>query len=466
MDNNSSSPSQTPRRTFLKTASKAVATTTLLSGAAHSLNFRPVHAAGSDSINIALIGCGGRGGGAAADALGVVEAPLKLTALADVAEGRTEMVRRILSKQFPEQVDVPDDRMFMGFDAFKQALDTLRPGDIAIFATPAAFRATHFEYAISRGLHVFMEKPVAVDGPSAKRIIDLASKADASKLKVGVGLMCRHCPRRRELFDRLQSGEAGELLAFRAYREHTPAHNLDLFPGVPDDTTELAWQVKRFHNFLWASGGIFSDYYIHNIDEVCWMKNAWPVKAIASGGRHYRGEAVDQNFDVYSIEYTFADGTKLLVDGRTIPGCKREFASFAHGTKGLAVISTASHWPSKARIFEGHNFDNSRLKWEYPQPETQNPYQVEWNDLINAIREDLPYNELESGVMASAVTSMGRMAAHTGQEITLEQFMKHDHEFGPGIENLTLDSPSPLQANAAGKYSIPMPGLVKNREYL
>ncbi|MBT6055260.1 MAG: Gfo/Idh/MocA family oxidoreductase, partial [Planctomycetaceae bacterium] len=174
METNAFSHLQTPRREFLTKTTKAVATTTLLSGVTHSLNSSPVHAAGSDSINIALIGCGGRGGGAAADALGIVEAPLKLTALADVAEGRTEMVRRILSRQFPDQVDVPDDRMFMGFDAFKQALDTLRPGDIAIFATPAAFRAAHFEYAISRGLHVFMEKPVAVDGPSAKRIIDLA----------------------------------------------------------------------------------------------------------------------------------------------------------------------------------------------------------------------------------------------------------------------------------------------------
>ena len=188
MEINTSSCLQTPRRRFLTTASQALATTTLLSGVTYSLHARPVHAAGSDSINIALIGCGGRGGGAAADALGIVEAPLKLTALADVAEGRTEMVRRILSKKFPDQVDVPDDRMFKGFDAYKQALDTLRPGDIAIFATPAAFRTTHFEYAISRGLHVFMEKPVAVDGPSAKRIIDLASKADLqtnSKLASG-----------------------------------------------------------------------------------------------------------------------------------------------------------------------------------------------------------------------------------------------------------------------------------------
>ena len=132
---------QTPRRKFLTTASQALATTTLLSGVTHSLHSSPVHAAGSESINIALIGCGGRGGGAVADALGIVEAPLKLTALADVAAGRTEMVRRILSRQFPDQIDVPDDRMFKGFDAFKQALDTLRPGDIAISVSYTHLRA-------------------------------------------------------------------------------------------------------------------------------------------------------------------------------------------------------------------------------------------------------------------------------------------------------------------------------------
>ena len=109
----------------------------------------------------------------------------------------------------------------------------------------------------------------------------------------------------------------------------------------PDDISELMYQIQRFHSFLWASGGCFSDFYIHNIDECCWMKDAWPVKAQASGGRHYRGDNVDQNFDSYSVEYTFADGTKLFLEGRTMAGCHHEFASYAHGTKGSAVISTA-----------------------------------------------------------------------------------------------------------------------------
>ncbi len=195
------------------------------------------------------------------------------------------------------------------------------------------------------------------------------------------------------------------------------------------------------------------------------MKNDWPVEAVATGGRHYRGDTIDQNFDTYSLEYTYADGTKLFVDGRTMPGCKNEFASYAHGSKGLAVISSASHTPAKSRIYSGQVMDKSALQWSYPQPEP-NPYKVEWEDLIAAIRNDEAYNEVERGVMASAVTSMGRMAAHTGQEVTMEKFLKCTHEFGPDIDKLTLESHSPLMPIADGKYAVPMPGLLKKQEYL
>ena len=149
---------------------------------------------------------------------------------------------------------------------------------------------------------------------------------------------------------------------------------------------------------------------------------------------------IDQNFDTYSIEYTFEDGAKLFVNGRTIPGCHSEFASYAHGSKGMGVISSRSHWPSRARIYTGHNMDKKNLAWEYPQPEKHNPYQAEWEHLIEAIRTDATYNEVQRGCMASIVTSMGRMAAHTGQVIKLDEIMNSKHEFAPGIENLTLDS--------------------------
>ena len=207
-----------------------------------------------------------------------------------------------------------------------------------------------------------------------------------------------------------------------------------------------------------------SDFLIHNIDEGCWMKNEWPVDAVASGGRHYRGDTIDQNFDTYSIEYTFADGTKLLVDGRTIGGCHNDFATYVHGSKGLAVVSTAGHLPAKSRIYKGHNQDKDALTWAFPQPEA-NPYQLEWNHIIAAIRNDTPYNEVERGTMASVTASLGRMAAHTGQKFTLDQILNSDYEFAANVDKLTLDSDSPLMPNDLGKYPIPYPGIIKDREY-
>lgn len=449
------------RRRFLKNASTTAATATLLAASAGS-----VHAAESNTIQIALVGCGGRGTGAAQNALSVDDGPIKLVAMADVFPHRLKASHTAITghAKLGKKADVPEERQFIGFDGYKQAMDCLNPGDVVILSTPPAFRWVHYTYAIERGLNVFMEKPVTIDAPTSVRMLELNKLAVAKNLKVAVGLMCRHCKARQELFSRIRDGEIGDVMMLRAYRMLGPTGSAAA-PANDGEQSDLMHQIKHFHGFLWLSGGAVSDFLIHNIDESCWMKDAWPTKVIASGGRHYRGDYVDQNFDSYSMEYTFDDGAKLFVDGRTIPGCKNEFASYAHGTKGLGVISSASHTPAKCRIYSGQSVKKSELTWAFPQPEP-NPYQLEWNDLIAAIRSDQPYNEVERGVMASAVTSMGRMAAHTGQEITLDKFLRGTHEFGPGIDQLTLDSDSPLMPNEDGKYSIPMPGLVKKREYL
>jgi predicted dehydrogenase len=449
------------RRQFLRRSGMIAAA----SGMATTMTMPTVHAAEDNTIRVALVGCGGRGSGAAVNALSVDNGPIQLVAMADVFEKHVSNKYETLSTldSIKSRVDVPEDRRFVGFDAYKQAMDCLRPGDVVILATPPAFRWVHYSYAIEKGLNVFMEKPVTVDGPTTQRLLDLNQLALAKDLKVGVGLMCRHCKGRQELFDRIQNGEIGDLNLLRAYRMAGPTGSAACGPCTQGES-ELLYQIANFHGFLWLSGGAVSDFLIHNIDEACWMKDAWPVEAIATGGRHYRGSHVDQNFDHYSMEYTFEDGAKLYVDGRTMPGCKSEFATYAHGSKGMAVVSTASHTPAKSRIYQGHNMNKEKLQWAFPQPEP-NPYQLEWDDLIAAIRENTHYNEVERGAMASAVTSMGRMAAHTGQKITLKQMLSCKHEFAPGIDKLTFDSSSPLQAGADGKYPVPMPGLVKDREY-
>ncbi|HEY7157033.1 MAG TPA: Gfo/Idh/MocA family oxidoreductase, partial [Gemmataceae bacterium] len=317
------------RREVLKTSGKIAVASALT-----SLAVPHVHAGENNTIQVALVGCGGRGTGAAENALRSKNGPTKLVAMADVFPNRLKDSYGHLNRILEKQVEVPENRKFIDFDAYKHAMDCLRPGDVVILTTPPAFRWAHFTYAIAKGLNVFMEKPITVDGPSTRRMLKLGEEAKKNNLKVGVGLMCRHCPARGEMFQKIKDGTIGDLVLLRAYRQHNPVAFFTSRPK-PDGITELLYQVQRFHSFLWASGGCYSDFYIHNIDECCWMKDAWPVTARASGGRHYHhhsgGNDIDQNFDVYSVEYTFADGAKLLLEGRCMNGCDQAFASFAHG---------------------------------------------------------------------------------------------------------------------------------------
>jgi len=447
------------RREILKSTGR-VAAATALAGVAIPQH---VYAAQDSTMRVALIGCGGRGTGAASDALSTKNGPIKLVAMADVFEDRLSSSFHGLKARHDAQVDVPQDRKFIGFDAYKKAMDSLRPGDVAILATPPAFRWVQFTYAIAKGINVFMEKPICVDGPSGRKMLALGAESVKKNLKVGVGLMCRHCDARKELFDRIKDGQIGDLILMRAYRVHGPVAEA-FVERVPANTSELHYQIRKFHAFLWASGGCFSDFLIHNIDECCWMKDAFPVSAKGYGGRHYRLDYVDQNFDSYTVEYTFNDGSKLMLEGRCIPNCDDEFASYAHGSKGSAVISRDGHSPAHCRIYKGQKFVPEDMTWHFGRREP-NPYQLEWDHLTAAIRADRPYNEVERGAQASLVTAMGRMACHTGHIVTYEDILECEHEFAPDVDKLTLASSAPLQAGADGKYPVPMPGITKKREY-
>jgi predicted dehydrogenase len=343
---------------------------------------------------------------------------------------------------------------------------------VVILATPPAFRWVHFKYAIEKGVNVFMEKPICVDAVTGLRMIELGEEAKKKNLKVGVGLMVRHCRGRRALYDKLREGAIGDIIALRAYRMHPPVGSAFTTGKMRDDflsknKSETLFQISRFHSFLWASGGLFSDFYIHQIDECCWMKDQWPVKCHALGGRHYREDKIDQNFDSYHVEYTFADGTKFFMYGRTMGGVKDEFSSIAHGSKGLATISLGGHHLGKAgRIFKNQQIKPADEVWSaFGDTRAPNPYDTEWADLVEAIQKDMPYNEVKRGAEASMVTAMGRFAAHTGQEVTWEDYLANKHEFAPGLDTLTDSSPAPLKADAEGKYPLPAPGLNRDREY-
>jgi predicted dehydrogenase len=457
--------SASSRREFIKTTGR-LAAASALAGVA----LPHVHAAGSELIQVALIGCGGRGTGAAQNAVDVKGGQVKLVAMADVFDNRLRGSYDALGKNGREKVDVPPERKFIGFDAYQKAMDCLKKGDIAIFTTPLAFRWVHFTYAIQKGLNVFMEKPLTADGASSQKMLKLAEEAAAKNLKVGVGLMSRHSRALQELQQRIQDGEIGDVILLRGYRMHGPVGSAfsTRWPGNP---SELLWQIQHFHSFLWASGGCYSDFYIHHIDHLCWMKNAWPVKAQALGGKHYRtnpeGEPyIDQNFDSYSVEYTFADGAKMIMDGRCINGCNDIYSSYAHGSKGMAIVSKSSDCGFPSSTFKTQSPHRSNLLWTSKAvPDQQDPYENEWNDLLDAIRNDKPYSEVKRGVEASLVTSMGRMAAHTGQEISFEDMLNSQHEFAPGVDKLTMNSPAPLVAGPDGKYPVPMPGIKRDKEY-
>ncbi len=454
------------RRDFLKDTGKVAAATALA-----GVLVPPVHAAEDNTIRIALVGCGGRGTGAAANAMSVKHGPVKLVAVADVFQDRLDAsVKNLIEEGLAAHMDVPKDRQFLGFDAYKKAMDCLRPGDVAIFTTPPAFRWVNFTYAIEKGLNVFMEKPVAVDGPSARRMFALAEKAKQKNLKVAVGLMSRHARPLQELAKRVHGGDIGQPILLRGYRMHAPAASFRS-TAKPANISELAYQIQRFHSFLWASGGCFSDFYIHIIDNCCWMKGDWPISAQAVGGRHYRqdrdGYYVDQNFDSYAVEYTFADGAKYFFEGRCMAGCDDLYSNYIHGSKGMAIVSKTGDCGAPSSIYKGQLPERAHMLWQSKtKPGEEDYYQNEWNDFVEAIRADKPYNEAPRGIAASLVAAMGRMAAHTGKLITYDGILHGRHEFAPGVDKLeTLDSPAPVLAGADGKYPIPMPGIVTNREY-
>jgi predicted dehydrogenase len=459
-------PNPLSRRQFIGTSGKAA-----IGGALAGMILPNVHGQSGSTKKIALIGCGGRGTGAVANAVDA-SAPycqLKLHAMADVFDWRVKQSYKGLSAKYATQMDVPEDRQFVGFDSYKKAMDTLDAGDIAIFASPCAFRRPHYEYAIQKKLNVFMEKPVTPDGPSSKRILAANVEAKKLNLKVGVGLMCRHSEARIELKDRIDNGELGELLYLRAVRMQGRLIGWDKRKQETKDKdlSDLMYQIKNFHGFLWLSGGLYSDFNIHNIDECCWMKGMWPVKAMGLGGRHYRGDEIDQNLDSYSVEYTFPDDTKLYFQGRSMNKCYQEFASHANGTKGYALISGPGGHASQARIHKGQG-PKSELAWMFGtedggRPRRENSaYVDEWDHLLDAIVNDKPYNEVERGVAASVVTSMGRMASHIGREVTYDEMLNCSHDFCSGIDEIVdEDSASPLLANADGSYAIPQPGQLK-----
>ena len=434
------------RREFLQWSGK-VAAASALAGVA----VPPCHAAESSTIKLALIGCGGRGTGAVGNAFATTGGPVKLHAMADLFEDRLEGSLKRLTEGFADKVDVPPERRFVGFDAYKQAIDSLGPGDVVLLTTHAAFRPMMFEYAVNKGVNVFAEKSFATDSPAVRRWLKAAELSEQKGLKVGVGFMWRHSQAREEVIGRIHDGAIGDVHTLRIYRVHGPVH----CPPRPKDQSELLFQLRHAANFNWLCSGFFIDWHCHNVDVACWAKGAWPVVAQGMGGRCY--EQAGNYFDHYTVEYTYPDGTKLFAFSRHIANCWSTYADYAHGSKGSAVIMATLAEP-KPRIYKGHNMVKENLVWEFGRPDP-NPYVVEWQLLLDAIRQDKPHNEARRAGEAEIAALMGRIATHTGKEVTWDQVMKSDFQFLEDIDHLSFDTPAPIHEGPDGVYPAPQPGI-------
>ena len=440
-----STPGGQTRRDFIKHSS-AVAAGSILAG----LEVPYVHAADDSTIKLALVGCGGRGTGAVVNAFSTQGGPVKLVAMADLFQHRLDGSLNNL-KAHGDKVDVPPERQFVGFDAYKKAIDCLGAGDVVLLTTHAAFRPMMFEYAVNKGVNVFAEKSFAVDAPNTRRWLKAAELSEQKGLKVGVGFMWRHSAGREEAVKRIQDGAIGDLHTLRIYRVHGPVH----CPKRNPDENEMIFQLQHANSFTWVGSGFFIDWHCHNVDVACWAKGAWPVTAQAFGGRCYP-EAGNQ-FDHYTVEYTFADGTKLYAFSRHMAGCWSTYSDYAHGTKGSAVLMAALGQP-RTRIFNSQDMKKENLVWEFPGDEPD-PYVVEWQLLLDAIRQNKAHNEARRAGEAEIAALMGRIAAHTGKEVTWDEVMKSNFQFVENIDGLTFDTPAPVKEGPDGLYPAPMPGL-------
>jgi predicted dehydrogenase len=411
------------------------------------------HAAENNTIKLALVGCGGRGTGAVADAFAATGGPVKLVALADLFEHRLQGSLGNLKRAYADKVDVTPERCFLGFDAYKKAIDCLGPGDVVILTTSSVFRPQHFEYAVEKGVNVFMEKSFAVDSPGVRRLLKAAEASEKKNLKVGSGFMWRHCKARQEAIQRIHDGAIGDVHTLRIYRVHGPVH----CPRRPANVAELAFQIQHPVCFNWLTGGFFVDWHCHNVDVACWAKNAWPVSAQGMGGRCY-AEAGNL-FDHYTVEYTFADGAKLFAFSRHMNGCWQTYADYAHGAKGSAVLMT-SLGAASPKLYKSQNMIDSEVTWRFQGPEP-NPYHREWQVLLDAVRQNKPHNEARRAAEADLAAIMGRAAVHTGAMITWEQMLKSEFEYVKDIDRMTFDTPAPIQPAADGSYAAPQPGLTK-----
>jgi myo-inositol 2-dehydrogenase / D-chiro-inositol 1-dehydrogenase len=428
------------RRKFLKSTSTAVVGGSVLS----SLAIKPgVFADHHDEVKVALVGCGGRGSGAADQALNTYDqGPIKLVAMADAFRDRLDGSFNNLHKKHGDRVAVPEGQKFIGFDAYKQAMEL---ADVVILATPPGFRPIHFEEAVKQGKNIFMEKPVATDPAGVRKVLAAAKEAKKKNLKVGVGLQRHHQAGYIETIKRLQDGAIGDIIATRAYwNGNTPwvRKRADLEKAAGRKLTEMEYQMRNWYYFNWICGDHITEQHIHNLDVINWLKDGFPVKANGMGGAEVRvGRDYGEIFDHHAVEFEYADGSRMFSQCRHQVGCWNSVSEHAHGSKGNARLDRYTITGDNTWRFRGKG---------------KNPYQQEHDDLFHAIRNNEDYNEAEYGAKSSMTSILGRMATYSGKEVEWDKAIASEISIMP--ESFEWDAPTKSVPGPDGLYPHPIPG--------
>ncbi|GAA3563215.1 Gfo/Idh/MocA family oxidoreductase [Snuella lapsa] len=397
------------------------------------------------TLKLALVGCGGRGTGAAVQAL-KADANVKLVAMADAFEDQIEKSYGNLSKLFDKsRVDLKPDMKFVGFGSYKKAIDE---ADVVILTTPPGFRPQQFEYAVSQGKHVFMEKPVATDVAGIKKVLNAAKLAKEKKLNVVVGLQRRYQAEYTEVKRRIQNGDLGKIVSGQVYWNGA---------GVwvrprKDSMTEMEYQMRNWYYFNWICGDHILEQHIHNIDVANWFIEELPIKAQGMGGREVRnGKDHGQIFDHHFVEFTYPSGAIISSQCRHQPGCFSQVSETFQGTLGTSYTGGGN--TAILKSYDGNSI------YKHDGEHDKNPYQVEHDRLFAAIRSgEEVINNAQYAAESTMTAIMGRMATYSGKEISWDKAMSSDLKLVPDEDLLDFNSVPPVVPNELGEYPIPVPG--------
>jgi predicted dehydrogenase len=438
------------RREFLKTTSALTGGLVLpFASEASSLFNTSVN----DTIKVALIGCGGRGTGAAVQALSTKQ-NVKLVAMADAFQDRIDKCYEAItadeindwsgkSGSIKTKVDVPAERRFVGFDAYLKAIPL---ADVVILATPPGFRPIHFEEAVKQGKHIFMEKPVATDPAGIQKVLAAAEIAKQKKLNVVVGLQRHYEIKYHELMKRLQDGMVGEVVSGSCWWNNDGVWVNPRKPGM----TEMEYQMRNWYYFNWLCGDHITEQHIHNIDVINWAKGAYPVKARGTGGREVRkGKEYGEIFDHHLVEFEYADGTIMNSQCRHIKGTWAKVDELVVGTKGKIMYGDGLITDHKGKQLFKHDAKKD-----------PNPYQVEHDELFAAIAKgEYKYADAENGAKSTMTSILGRLATYSGQVITWDKAINSGMDIMP--KQFAWDAAMPLNPDADGLYPVAVPGKTK-----